>query len=105
MPTKPQPAIASMTAQTKRNRKILTMLLRSATISMQKAARPPSYHEPARPGFHMRHRGYHSKQVLTNAFQPGARGPRPRIADRTKRRLDERPAGRNDCGTLVYSIQ
>src|SRR5947209_17704354 len=85
--------MASKTTQTKRNRKILTMLLRSATISMQKAARPPSYHEPVRPGLHMRHRRYHSKPVLTDAFGPG--GCR---RDRTKCRSDERIVA--GCGTL-----
>src|ERR1700731_474686 len=98
--------MASMTAQTKRNRKILIMLLRSATISMPGSARPPSYHEPARPGLHMRYWRYHSKHVLTNAFDPSGRGrPRGRIADRATRRSDERPVGRNDCGRLLYSIQ
>src|SRR2546423_11169856 len=77
--------MASKTTQTKRNRKILTMLLPSATFSMQKVARPLSYHEPARPGLHMRHWRYHSKHVLTDAFRSG--GCR---RDRTKRRSDER---------------
>src|ERR1700730_8313884 len=98
--------MASKTAQTKRNRKILTMLLRSVTISIQAARQTTVIHEPARPGLHMRYWRYHSKHVLTNAFDPSGRGrPRGRIADRTKGRPDETPTGRNDCGRLLYSIQ
>jgi len=64
----------------------------------------------------MRYWRYHSKHVLTNAFDlVGAAAAREdRLSDErpvgwkagpTKGRSDERPARRNDCGRLVYSIQ
>src|ERR1700720_2401850 len=83
--------MASMTAQTKINRKILTMLLRSVTISIQAARQTTVIHEPARPGLHMRYWRYHSKHVLRNAFDlvgvVGRAGGSPtgRNSDRTKR--------------------
>src|SRR3984893_6304484 len=60
----PQPAIASITAQTNRNLTSLTILLRWRPPSMQAAARRPSRPDPARPGSHMRYRRDHSKPVL-----------------------------------------
>src|SRR5258708_24756840 len=60
----PQPAIASITAQTNRNLTSLTILLPWRPPSMQAAARRPSRPDPARPGSHMRYRRDHSKPVL-----------------------------------------
>jgi len=54
----------------------------------------------------MRYWRYHSKHVLTNAFDlMGAAAARSDESRSDESWPDERPVRRRDCGRLVYSIQ